>query len=149
MTNDRPALLHTKHFFPDSSGSNGDKPTASEPEGDQEDTKEEAIMKDALDDELSREAGPSSNPAPTEPELKEHHDEEQVSRDTNRSFVTYPKGPSVGSVPCSHAHHTGLHLATKKTMQDDLQSLIVHVLRLYPTLSYFQVSCYSLTSFAG
>lgn len=33
----------------------------------------------------------------------------------------------------------GLPPGSKLEMQADLQSLIVHVLRLYPSLSYFQV----------
>nr|XP_031862305.1 uncharacterized protein CI109_002270 [Kwoniella shandongensis]KAA5529377.1 hypothetical protein CI109_002270 [Kwoniella shandongensis] len=52
-----------------------------------------------------------------------HKDETQVKLDTNRSFVTYPKG---------------IPLQSKVDLQNDLQDLIVGVLRKYPALSYFQ-----------
>ncbi|KAK8843409.1 hypothetical protein IAR55_007066 [Kwoniella newhampshirensis] len=52
-----------------------------------------------------------------------HKDESQVKLDTNRSFVTYPKG-----IPAQ----------LKLDLQADLQDLIVGVLRKYPALSYFQ-----------
>ncbi|WVR09158.1 hypothetical protein IAU60_006220 [Kwoniella sp. DSM 27419] len=54
---------------------------------------------------------------------KPHPNERQVGLDTNRAFVTYPKG-----IP----HQRKLEL------QEDLNDLIVGVLRKYPALSYFQ-----------
>nr|XP_018259057.1 uncharacterized protein I303_08600 [Kwoniella dejecticola CBS 10117]OBR81215.1 hypothetical protein I303_08600 [Kwoniella dejecticola CBS 10117] len=63
----------------------------------------------------SNEAGPS--------ELKAHPNERQVKLDTDRSFVTYPKG-----IPSQH----------KLELQNDLNDLIVGVLRRSPALSYFQ-----------
>ncbi|WVO18295.1 hypothetical protein L204_106010 [Cryptococcus depauperatus] len=58
-----------------------------------------------------------------EEEYKVHKDEDQVRLDTNRSFVTYPKNVAADN---------------KEKMQEDLQELIVGVLRKYPSLSYFQ-----------
>lgn len=52
-----------------------------------------------------------------------HKDETQVKLDTDRSFVIYPKGISSEN---------------KLAMQEDLNDLIVDVLRKYPALSYFQ-----------
>ncbi|ODN91450.1 hypothetical protein L198_05966 [Cryptococcus wingfieldii CBS 7118] len=57
------------------------------------------------------------------PEVLTHKDEQQVKLDTDRSFVTYP---------------TDISPETKKELQDDLENLIVGVLRKYPALSYFQ-----------
>ncbi|WWC97846.1 hypothetical protein V866_004733 [Kwoniella sp. B9012] len=80
-------------------GGNEDKPVE---KGDEGDTKEQ-------------EAGPS--------EPKPHPNERQVKLDTDRSFVTYPKG-----IPAQ----------SKLELQVDLNDLIVGVLRKYPALSYFQ-----------
>ncbi|WVQ75403.1 hypothetical protein IAR50_005024 [Cryptococcus sp. DSM 104548] len=56
-------------------------------------------------------------------DVVKHKDEQQVKLDTDRSFVTYP---------------TNISPETKKEIQDDLENLIVGVLRKYPALSYFQ-----------
>ncbi|WWC91328.1 uncharacterized protein L201_006271 [Kwoniella dendrophila CBS 6074] len=61
------------------------------------------------------EAGPST--------LRLHPNERQVKLDTDRSFVTYPKDISAQS---------------KSELQDDLNDLIVGILRKYPALHYFQ-----------
>ncbi|WRT68940.1 uncharacterized protein IL334_005922 [Kwoniella shivajii] len=65
--------------------------------------------------ESSCDAGPS--------ELKAHPNERQVKLDTDRSFVTFPKG---------------LPAQNKLDLQADLNNLIIGVLRKYPALSYFQ-----------
>lgn len=53
-----------------------------------------------------------------------HHDERQVGLDTQRSFVYYPPD---------------LHSAEKKRLQDELNEIIVTILRKRKGLSYFQV----------
>jgi hypothetical protein len=84
-------------------------------------------------------AEPENEASPT---LAPHEDEEQVGRDTNRSFVVYPSGrPSdmkISEVRVLKAP-IGILPERKKAMQADLHDLIVCVLRRYPTLSYFQV----------
>ncbi|ORX39039.1 hypothetical protein BD324DRAFT_618319 [Kockovaella imperatae] len=73
-------------------------------------------------------AGPS-RPRSKEPDASErcetpiHPDENQVDLDTKRSFVTYPRG---------------IPKESKLTMQAELHDLIIHVIRKYPSLSYFQ-----------
>lgn len=54
-------------------------------------------------------------------EQKHHPDEDQVRLDVNRSFISYPRGQN------------------REALQERLESLIIAVLRKYPTLSYFQV----------
>ncbi|KAF2279334.1 uncharacterized protein EI97DRAFT_172868 [Westerdykella ornata] len=53
--------------------------------------------------------------------LPAHRDEEQVAKDVNRAFVSYPKGNK--------------QLDRRK---EELSNVIVEVLRRYPALSYFQ-----------
>ncbi|KIR52495.1 hypothetical protein I315_05104 [Cryptococcus gattii Ru294] len=60
-----------------------------------------------------------------------HKDEPQVKLDTDRSFVIYPKGISSEN---------------KLAMQEDLNDLIVNVLRKYPALSYFQQGYHDILS---
>ncbi|WVQ81438.1 hypothetical protein IAT38_003562 [Cryptococcus sp. DSM 104549] len=76
----------------------------------------------AQDGHLEPESGSSSRPSSPDG-LPLHKDEHQVHLDTNRSFVTYPRG---------------LTPENKLAMQADLDDLIVRVLRKYPKLSYFQ-----------
>ncbi|OCF44886.1 hypothetical protein I317_01165 [Kwoniella heveanensis CBS 569] len=64
-----------------------------------------------------------SSPDPGPLEHIPHPNERQVKLDTDRSFVTYPKG---------------LPSQSKPGLQADLNDLIVGVLRKYPALSYFQ-----------
>ncbi|KAK6343330.1 hypothetical protein TWF730_010921 [Orbilia blumenaviensis] len=56
-------------------------------------------------------------------ELPPHRDEDQVALDVNRSFVYYP---------------SGLSSKEMDAQKQDLQDLIVEVLRLHPMLCYFQ-----------
>lgn len=54
-----------------------------------------------------------------------HPDERQVGLDTRRSFVYYP---------------TNLHSREKTRLQEELNEVIITVLRKRKALSYFQVS---------
>lgn len=72
-------------------------------------------------------------------ELPAHPEEEQVGKDTNRSFVSYPRGKLL--YHCSEdVLIVGIPPEAKTEMKADLHDLIIGVLRQYPTLSYFQVS---------
>ena len=72
-------------------------------------------------------------------ELPVHPEEEQVGKDTNRSFVSYPRGELF--YPYSEeVLMTGIPPEAKTEMKADLHDLIIGVLRQFPTLSYFQVS---------
>lgn len=59
------------------------------------------------------------------PGLDAHPDERQVELDTRRSFVYYPPN---------------LHIREKKRLQEELNEVIVTVLRKRKALSYFQAS---------
>ncbi|KAK6904424.1 hypothetical protein I203_105237 [Kwoniella mangroviensis CBS 8507] len=76
---------------------------------------------DKLVDRGNKEETTEQEAGPSEP--KPHPNERQVRLDTDRSFVTYPKG-----IPAQ----------SKLELQADLNDLIVGVLRKYPALSYFQ-----------
>jgi hypothetical protein len=72
-------------------------------------------------------------------DLPVHPEEEQVGKDTNRSFVSYPRGQL--SVFCENDELIiGIPQESKMEMKADLYDLIVNVLSQYPGLSYFQVS---------
>ncbi|WVF65676.1 hypothetical protein IAT40_000407 [Kwoniella sp. CBS 6097] len=73
--------------------------------------------------ESSKENVELSTPGAEPSEPTPHPNERQVKLDTDRSFVTYPKG---------------LPSKNKLELQADLNDLIVGVLRKYPALSYFQ-----------
>jgi hypothetical protein len=60
-----------------------------------------------------------------QPSLEAHSDERQVGLDTRRSFVYYPPN---------------LHSTEKTRLQEELNEVIVTVLRKRKALSYFQVS---------
>lgn len=60
-----------------------------------------------------------------QPSLEAHPDERQVGLDTRRSFVYYPPN---------------LHSPEKTRLQEELNEVIVTVLRKRKALSYFQVS---------
>ena len=51
--------------------------------------------------------------------------------------MTYPRGEYP---PQCFLTHPGIPKESKLTMQAELHLLIVHILRKYPSLSYFQVS---------
>ncbi|KZT32110.1 hypothetical protein SISSUDRAFT_1067188 [Sistotremastrum suecicum HHB10207 ss-3] len=68
------------------------------------------------------EGGDEMSPAKEEVD-EPHHDERQVSLDTDRSFVIYPEEETLGQ---------------KQALQSHLQSLIVQTLRRRPKLHYFQ-----------
>lgn len=57
-------------------------------------------------------------------EVEPHPDERQVGLDTRRSFVYYP---------------TNLHSREKTRLQEELNEVIITVLRKRKALSYFQV----------
>lgn len=80
-----------------------------------------------------------------------HPDEGQVVLDTRRSFVSYPRSTSTFLAHISELEddcgRADLPPENKLEMQADLEHLIVGVLRLYPTLSYFQVSSFLRSMF--
>lgn len=116
----RPMLLRTERYAGDAV-SNGPEPT--QESWDQDDLHFEDVN-------TPGETGEASSIASAEDwtQLSElstpHPDESQVLLDTKRSFVSYPKG---------------LPAESKQILQDDLQDLIVGVLRKFPALHYFQV----------
>lgn len=67
---------------------------------------------------------PSNEVAHALHEVKSHPDERQVGLDTRRSFVYYP---------------TNLHSREKTRLQEELNEVIITVLRKRKALSYFQV----------
>lgn len=84
----------------------------------------------ALIEEDSRTTNPAepttADPPTEQPGLDTHPDERQVGLDTRRSFVYYPPH---------------LHSVEKARLQEELNEVIVTVLRKRKALSYFQVSC--------
>jgi len=75
-----------------------------------------------------------------EEEMPAHPEEEQVAKDTNRSFVSYPRGKLSSNCGLNVQLMTGIPNESKMEMKSDLHNLIISVLRQYPGLSYFQVS---------
>lgn len=121
-------MLRTEWFFPQQQESSDSELDTQENTGGVEDGKE-----------LLKSEEPEQATQQEEQEHAPHPDENQVLLDTKRSFVVYPKG-ELHSASCQHLDSCiDLHPQTKLSMQADLQALIVHILRLYPTLSYFQV----------
>lgn len=82
---------------------------------------EDLSDKQQLDTQTSSESDVGQDGQTVEP----HPDERQVGLDTQRSFVYYPPD---------------LHASEKKRLQDELNEIIVTVLRKRKGLSYFQVT---------
>ncbi|WVQ93323.1 hypothetical protein IAU59_000391 [Kwoniella sp. CBS 9459] len=102
------ALLRTHHLHADSA-------KAGQSDRENETAAGDITTSEQLGKWSAPEAG-LSRPTP-------HPNEGQVKLDTDRSFVTYPRG---------------LPSQSKLELQADLNNLIVGVLRKYPALSYFQ-----------
>lgn len=75
----------------------------------------------------------------------EHRDEHQVSLDVNRSFIHLLNGESgqLSRHACLKAR-TGATKLEKQRRKEELSELIVHVLRSWPGLHYFQVSDFTM-----
>ncbi|RUP49166.1 hypothetical protein BC936DRAFT_143138 [Jimgerdemannia flammicorona] len=79
-----------------------------------------------------------------ENKAEEHKDERQVLLDVERSLNNYPTGGSYRKLAFLSIRHvvvswfSDLTPVTKKQKQDDLNDIIVEVLRKYPLLHYYQ-----------
>lgn len=95
----------------------------------------------------SAERRPTSTSPPRQAQ-QPHKDEGQVRLDVNRSFVSYPAGENDIAASCLAPELTWLTRQTrpvadltpdaKDELRERLQAVIVHVLRAYPALHYFQ-----------
>lgn len=70
-----------------------------------------------------------------------HKDEEQVKLDVTRSFNSYPKSKGLGEIKkCSSNILLDINEEEKEKLKVQLHRVILHVLRLYPSLHYYQVN---------
>jgi hypothetical protein len=79
----------------------------------------------------------------TDKDYTPHPDERQVALDVDRSFIIYPKGSESSDCSCLWAQpHTPVveQHDQKAILQNELNELIVSLLRRHPSMHYFQVS---------
>jgi hypothetical protein len=78
----------------------------------------------------------------TPPDTPPHHDERQISLDTDRSFVLYPVGGHTFVTVFQLQSNSRLFVDTeydRESLQAGLRDLLVSLFRKRPRLSYFQV----------